>query len=212
MEDLGRALADERRSIADWLEGLRPDQWRVRTLCEAWDVHQMAAHLLVPCEFTTTEMLTTMVRARGNPDRLSVLMAARRSERLSPDELVAALREKADSRRAPPVVGLVGPYTDALVHRLDMEIPLGAVADERAAQRWRPSLDFLVSARGRIGFVAPGLPHLTYVASDLDWRHGEGPVVEAPAWALGLALLRRGAGLGALTGPGAETLRAWARA
>lgn len=106
--DLWDELAAERRAIADRLETLAPEQWRVQTLCPAWDVHGMVAHLVTPCEFSVVEMVTTMVRARGNPDRLSVLMAARRAT-LSPVELVGRLRDKADSRTAPPVVGVLGP-------------------------------------------------------------------------------------------------------
>ncbi|WP_341925277.1 maleylpyruvate isomerase family mycothiol-dependent enzyme [Nocardioides psychrotolerans] len=214
--DIAAALADERRAIADRLETLTPEQWRVQTLCPAWDVHGLVAHLVVPCDFSTVELVTTMVRARGNPDRLSVLMAARRAERSSA-ELVALLREKADSRLAPPIIGIVGPYTDALVHQQDILIPLG-LTDERPPARWRPSLDFLVSAKARIGFLPGRIPALRYVATDLDWSHdaGSGPqardAVHAPAAALALALLRREPRLDELAGPGAETLREWARA
>lgn len=208
--DIWDDLAAERRAIADRLEALTPEQWRVRTLCPAWDVHGMAAHLTVPCTFTTLEMVTGLVRARGNPDRLSLLMAARRADQ-SPAELVAVLREKAEARNAPPIVGVMGPYTDALVHLQDILIPLG-LTDDRPAERWRPLLDFLVSRRGRVGFVAARLPGVRLVASDLDWAHGSGPVVEASAVVLGLAIMRRTPRLDELAGPGADVLREWATA
>ena len=201
-------LAAERRALADLLESLTPQQWRVRTLCPAWDVHGMAAHLVVPTEFSTAEMLTEMVRARGNPDRLSVAMAATRARRSSAD-LVEALRTGARSTKAPPVVGLVGPYTDALVHGEDLRIPLG-VADERPAQRWQPALDFLMTPRARIGFLSAARPALTYAATDSTWTGGAGPRVEAPAAALALALLGRTARLDELVGPGSAVLRAHA--
>ncbi|MDQ3484883.1 MAG: maleylpyruvate isomerase family mycothiol-dependent enzyme [Actinomycetota bacterium] len=204
------ALADERRATADLLAELSPEQWRVQTLCAAWDVHGMAAHLVVPCDFSTAEMVTTLVRARGNPDRLSLLMAARRATK-SADELVALLREKADARLAPPIVGAMGPYTDALVHLQDILVPLG-LTDHRPAERWRPSLDFLMGPKARVGFLAGRKPSLRYVATDLSWSHGDGPVVEAPAAALALALLRRTPRLEELDGLGEATLQAWARA
>ncbi|CAB4694065.1 MAG: maleylpyruvate isomerase family mycothiol-dependent enzyme [Actinobacteria bacterium] len=205
---LGPALAEERLAIADLLETLTPEQWRTPTLCPAWDVHGMAAHLVTAATFSTGEMLVGMVKAGGRPDRLSVLMAARRAQQSSA-ELVAQLREHAGSRSAPPIVGLLGPYTDALVHLQDILIPLG-LGDDRPAERWRLSLDFLMSPRARVGFLAARRPALTYVATDLDWSHGSGPAVEAPAAALALALLRRTPRLGELTGPGAGTLVAWA--
>lgn len=201
-------LAAERRALADLLESLTPQQWRVRTLCPAWDVHGMAAHLVVPTEFSTAEMLTEMVRARGNPDRVSVAMAATRAQR-TPAELVEALRAGATSAGAPPVVGLVGPYTDALVHGEDIRIPLG-VADDRPAQRWQPTLDFLMTPRARIGFLSAARPSLTYAATDSTWTGGAGPRVEAPSAALALALLGRTARLGELVGPGSAVLRAHA--
>lgn len=207
--DVWEALADERRSIADLLESLAPEQWRVRTLCPAWDVHGMAAHLLVPCEFSKAEMVAALLRARGNPDRLSLIMAARRAE-LSSSELVVRLREKAGARQAPPVVGVMGPYTDTLVHLNDMLIPLG-LTDERPPDRWRPVLDFLMSPRARVGFLPGPKPDLRYQATDTEWQHGAGDVVAGPAAALGLALLGRATHrLAELDGPGSDVLRRWA--
>jgi len=168
----------------------------------------MAAHLAVPCTFTRGELATTLPRSRFDLDRFAQTMAARRAVRSS-SELVALLRDRAEVRRAPPVVGRLGPYTDALIHHQDMLIPLG-LTDGRSAERWRPALDFLVSARGRIGFVPARLPGVRLVATDVEWMHGDGPQVEAPAAALALAVTRRTPRLDELTGPGAGTLRAWA--
>ena len=207
--DTWRGLADERRAIADLLESLTPERWQVRTLCPAWDVHAMAAHLTVPCTFTQTEVVRTLMQVRGSTARFGLLMTERRFGK-TPAELVAVLRERAEVRRAPPVVGRLGPYTDTLIHHQDILIPLG-MRDQRPPERWRPSLDFLVSARARIGFVPSKLPGVRLVATDIDWAHGTGPEVAAPAEVLALALTRRPPLLDELTGPGAETLRAWAR-
>ncbi|MCW2816365.1 MAG: hypothetical protein JWN84_3820 [Nocardioides sp.] len=201
-------LAAERRALADLLESLTPEQWRVPTLCPAWDVHGMAAHLVVPTEFSTGEMLAEMVRARGNPDRLSVAMAAKRAQRSSA-ELVEGLRSGATSTKAPPVVGLIGPYTDALVHGEDIRVPLGVV-DDGPAERWSTTLDFLMTPRARAGFLSSARPALTYAATDSTWTGGAGPRVEAPAAALALALLGRTPRLGELVGPGSAVLRAHA--
>lgn len=206
--DLYAALADERRAIADRLEALTPEQWRVQTLCPAWDVHAMAAHLVVPTEFSTVEMVVGLVRARGNADRLGVALAAKRAA-LSSSALVARLRDQADSRTAPPIVGVLGPYTDALVHALDMWIPLG-LDDDRPAERWRPSLDFLVSKKATVGFLPERAPDLWYQATDLEWQHGAGAVVSGPAAAIALALLGRTPRLDELDGPGADVLRVFA--
>ncbi len=207
--DTWAGLAEERRAIADLLESLTPEQWQVRTLCSAWDVQAMAAHLTVACTFTQAEVVRTLIQARGSTARFGLLMTERRSGK-SRAELMGVLRERAGVRRAPPIVGRLGPYTDTLIHHQDILIPLG-MRDHRPAERWRPSLDFLVSARARIGFVPAKLPDVRLVATDIDWSHGDGPEVTAKAEALGLALSHRPPLLDELHGPGAETLRAWAR-
>jgi hypothetical protein len=48
---------------------------------------------------------------------------------------------------------------------------------------------------------------LTLRATDTDWSHGSGPLVEGPAVALMLATTGRRAALADLRGPGVETLR-----
>jgi uncharacterized protein (TIGR03083 family) len=206
--DLWTTLAAERRAIADRLDTLTPEQWRVRTLCPAWTVHDMAAHLVVPTEFTGLEMARTLLRARGKPDRGAVIMVESRSGAPSV-ELVRRLRAQAESRKSPPVIGVLGPYTDALVHALDMWIPLG-LPDDRPADRWAPALDFLLGPKGRVGFLPTTAPSLRYVATDLDWAAGSGPEVRGPAAALALALLGRTPWLDRLDGPGHAALATFA--
>ncbi|MDO9457758.1 maleylpyruvate isomerase family mycothiol-dependent enzyme [Nocardioides sp.] len=207
-DDLAADLADERRALADLLESLTPEQWQTQTLCAAWDVHQMAAHLLAPTEGSTGLLLRLMVRSRGNVDRLGLLVTEHFAD-LPPEELVARIRANAEVDTAPPFVGMLGPYTDALVHGEDIRIPLGIV-DDRPPTRWEPSLDFLLSRRARFGFLPSAAPALTYAATDLTWTRGAGPRVEAPAAALALALTGRAPRLDELVGPGARLLRAFA--
>lgn len=207
--ELWAALADERRAIADRLDTLTAEQWATPSLCSAWTVHQMAAHLLVSCDFTVAEAVVALARARGNPDTLQLILARKRARLSSPD-IVAQLREKAEARKAPPVVGMLGPYTDALVHQLDMWIPLG-LDDERPVERWRPALDFLMTKKATVGFLPAPVPDLWYQATDLEWQHGTGDVVSGAAADLGLAILGRTPRLDRLDGPGAQALRAFAR-
>jgi uncharacterized protein (TIGR03083 family) len=203
------ALEEERLVLADLLEGLTPEQWRAQTLCAAWDVHQMAAHLVAPVDGSTGLLLRLTVRSRFSPDRLGLLVTDHFAG-LGDAELVARLRAHARTDFAPPLVGLLGPYTDALVHGEDIRVPLG-IGDDRPPQRWAPSLDFLLSRRARLGFRPAAAPRLTYAATDLAWSHGSGPRVEGPAAALALALTCRTARLDELAGPGARILDAWAR-
>lgn len=208
MADLFSVLADERRATADLLVGLSDEQWSVRSLCSAWTVKDVAVHLVPTLGRGLGEFLWATVRSRGNVHRASESLVAKYGARLSPAEIVTALRDGAEDRFAPPGVGALGPYTDVLVHRLDIAVPLGIDVD-RPAEPWRASLDFLVGPKGRRGFVARGRPSLTLRATDLDWSHGTGPEVTGTAAALGLTLCGRSAGLDRLGGPGRESLASW---
>lgn len=204
MGELAAALADERRYLADLLESLTPEQWQVRTLCSAWTVHDMAAHLVMPIEGTVLDLMRATVRARGNADRIGVLMTARFAE-LPSAELVTRLRANAESSAGPPMVGEHGPYSDSLIHGEDIRIPLG-IADDRPQERWRPTLDFLMTRKARLGFLPAAKPDLWYQATDVEWQHGRGDVVSGPAATLALALCGRAARLDELDGPGSEVL------
>ncbi len=208
MDELFEVIALERRATADLLAGLTPEQWATPSLCEAWTVKDVAVHLLPTLGKGVREFLWEVVRSRGNLHRASESLVARYAARLTPAEIVATLRDHAEDRFAPPGVGALGPYTDLLVHRLDIAVPLGIEVD-RPVEPWRASLDFLVSGRGRRGFVDRGRPALTLRASDLDWSHGTGPEVTGPAAAIGLSLCGRPALLDRLSGPGRESLASW---
>ena len=208
MEELFDVLAEERRATADLLAGLAPEQWDAQSLCSAWTVKDVAVHLLPTTGKGIGEFLWATVRARGSLHRASESLVAKYAARQAPDEIVAALRDNAEDRFAPPGVGALGPYTDLLVHRLDIAVPLG-IEVERPVEPWRPTLDFLVSAKGRRGFVSRGRPEVTLRASDLDWSHGSGPEVVGPVAAIGLTLCGRAAWLDRLNGPGRESLATW---
>lgn len=199
----------ERHALADLLEGLTPAQWRQQSLCEAWTVHEVVAHLVTPLTLRPADAVAGLVRSGGRIPRLMQVLIEQRRDR-SPEELVAVLRRRAGWRVAPPVVGSAGPLTDVMAHRRDIVHPLG-LGDDRPPEAWRPVLEFLLSPRSRVGFVRGRPPRLRYVADDLAWSGGEGPEVTGPAAALALALLRRTPWLDELAGPGAATLRDWVR-
>ena len=208
MDDLFAVRAAERRATADLLAGLTDEQWAHASLCSAWTVKDVAVHLLPNLGKGVSEFLWAVVRSRGSLHRASESLVAKYAAAMTTTEIVEELRDNADDRFAPPGVGALGPYTDVLVHRLDIAVPLGIEVD-RPVEPWRATLDFLVSKKGRRGFVKRGLPELTLRASDLDWSHGTGLEVTGPAAALGLALCGRSAWLDRLSGPGRESLATW---
>jgi uncharacterized protein (TIGR03083 family) len=207
--DPWRTLETERRAFADLLDGLTAEQWETPSLCEGWTVAEVATHMMTGPTGSLWGFATAMLQSRGDFSRANRVMVSRKMDRPR-SAIVADLRTRADSRFTPPSMDWHAPLTDFLVHRLDVTHPLGLGEVSRPLEPWAHALDLLVSPTATRGFIDRGLPGLTYVATDLDWRHGGGPEVAGPAEALALAITRRPVRLDELTGPAAEQLRTWA--
>jgi uncharacterized protein (TIGR03083 family) len=199
-------IAERRRALADQLAGLGDDRWATPSLCGAWTVRDVVAHLIVPHVVSTPTFLVAMVRAGGRFPRANVAMTASVAGRPTA-ELVEDLRRYADSRAKPPIFDSRAPLTEILVHGQDVRLPLG-LDDEPSVDLWEASLGFLVEPRARRGFVAVRLDGLRLRASDCGWTHGDGDDVTGPARALAMAVLGRTARAGELHGAGADRLLA----
>lgn len=202
-------IAAERLAFADLLEGLTPEQLDAPSLCGKWTVKDVGAHLMVGPTSSAKDLVLALVKGRGSFDAASErLVERRRSWPLA--EVVATLRDHADSHFSPPTMDWHAPLTDVLVHREDVVVPLGLPSD-RPVEAWEHALGFLVTRKARTGFVPGRLPELTYAATDLEWSHGAGPVASGPAAALAAVMCGRAAVVDRLSGPGAQTLAAWLR-
>ena len=197
-------IADERRALADQLATLTPEQQATKSLCEAWSVHDVVAHLIMPFEVSTPKVALAVLMAGGSFDRANERVT-RRLARRPFAEIVDVLRRKADSRFTPPGSGPQVPLVDVLVHGLDIRWPLGLHRDV-PEPRLRMALTFLMTAPS--GIVPKGaLSGLRFEAEDIDWGHGSGPVISGTTDALLLAGTGRVAALDALAGDGVPILR-----
>ncbi|WP_432497329.1 maleylpyruvate isomerase family mycothiol-dependent enzyme [Kineococcus auxinigenes] len=202
--DVFEEIADERRALADQVAALTPQQQATRSLCHAWSVHDVLAHLVMPLEVSTPRVVLAVLLAGGNFDRANERVTRRLAQRPF-TEIVDVLRRKADSRFTPPGSGPEAPLLDVLVHGLDIRWPLRLHHDV-PEPRLRKALAFVMTAPS--GLVPEGaLSGLRFEAEDIDFAHGTGPVVSGTAQALLLAGTGRGAALDALTGEGVATLR-----
>ena len=196
--DLFSVIASERRSLADLLEDLTPDQQEAQSLCSEWTVKQVAAHLVMPMEVGMLGFMAAMLRHRGNFDVANNALARKQAQRPFA-EIVEILRDKADHRFTPPGLGPEAPLTDVIVHGLDITTPLGLthhVPDEHLAV----ALDHLAEPSPKSRAASRQLNGVRLEADDIDWSHGDGPLVTAPARAILLALAGRVAGWDQLTG------------
>ena len=195
----------ERASLADLLDDLSPAEWETPSLCDAWRVRDVAAHLTL-AHMGPWPAAIAAVRARGSFDRM-IRDSALRTGPLPPEECGRRIRAMVGSRRTAPFVSPVEPLTDVLVHGQDIALPLGrtrpvppAAAATSAARVWATGFPFRARRR---------LAGLHLVATDSDWSAGEGARVEGPTGDLLLLLTgRTAAALPRLTGEGAQLLSA----
>jgi uncharacterized protein (TIGR03083 family) len=203
--EVDAAVAAERHRVADLVADLPDEQWATPSLCSAWTVRDVVAHLTVTTRMTVPRLLRAAVLARGSFDRMAVDLAAQRAEAYPTEELVAQLRESADSTRRFPGSTPRDPLMDLVVHGQDIARPLGrrhvsppdVVADCLA---YVATNRFLGGPRRLAG--------VRLVSTDTGWTLGEGAELRGPDVDLLLVAAGRRAGLEALEGPGVAVVRA----
>ncbi|WP_164466119.1 maleylpyruvate isomerase family mycothiol-dependent enzyme [Actinoplanes teichomyceticus] len=206
--DIVSMIADERRRMAELIESLQPGQLRARSLCAAWTVHEVAAHLCAPWTLSLRRAAPALLRNGFRVHRANAEMVRELAADLTADEIGRELRAHAEFSLAPPVVGPLGQLTDLQVHGQDIRRPLG-LARELVPERVRLSLEFLASPKARGSFVPRGrLEGLRFIATDVAWEHGWGLTVRGTGEALLLALTGRPVVLDELDGSGVAALRA----
>ncbi len=207
-ETIYQMATANRLLAADMFETLDRQQWRTASLCAGWTVREVAAHLLAPLETKVgpVHLLIHLVRHRGSLDRM-VDDTARTVAARPTDELVTGLRERASTRLTFPVIGPLGPMTDTCIHLRDAARPLGLDVCPSPAS-WRVALDFLVSTPATMAFIARDrFTGLRFIATDQEWRHGDGPEIVGSSEAIAMAISGRPAALDDLAGPGLDVLR-----
>jgi uncharacterized protein (TIGR03083 family) len=198
-------IAAERRALADELDGLSDDQWEQPTLCGAWKVRDVAAHLTVPLKTSTGKFAVAVIRNGLNFNKANAELATVEG-RQPPTEIVRYLRDNADRHFTPPFLGPDAPLTDVIVHGQDIRRPLG-LTHEFDPEHLRRALSFVTSGKAK-GFVpAKRVRGLRFEATDFDWSCGEGPLVRGTGEALLLAVTGRTVALDDLEGEGVDLLR-----
>jgi uncharacterized protein (TIGR03083 family) len=194
----------ERADLADLLVTLEPEQWDAPTLCTQWRVRDVVAHVFSYDTLSTVALVRRFLAGRLDGDRINALGVAAFADD-STDELLALVKDHLQPHGLTAGFGGRIALTDGLVHHQDIRRAL-ALPREVPPDRVRAALQFAptappIRARKRIR-------GLSFVATDLNWRRGTGPVVEGPAEALLMAIAGRPAALLELSGPGVQALTA----
>jgi uncharacterized protein (TIGR03083 family) len=196
------AIHAERKALADDLGVLREDQWSVRSLCEAWTVRDVLAHMTATAKITPPGFFGKMIASGFSFTRLQAKdIAAEKGG--SPADGLARFTGVLTFVKHPP-----GPSDtmlgETLIHAEDIRRPLGiqheypVEAAVRVADFFKGS-NMLIGAKRRI-------EGLTLRATDTDWTHGTGPEVSGPVMTLVLAMTGRKRVLDELSGEGVATL------
>lgn len=190
-------VAAELTSLADLLDAASDAQWDTPSLCAGWRVREVVAHMTMAARYPEEQFMAELRRCGFDFTRLSNEIAARDAS-LPADELIKNLRSGVMRHWAPPGGGYRGALNHAVIHGLDVTVPLGA-ARLAPDSTIRVILDDLTEGdvNERFGIDIAGR-HLQ--ATDLDWSFGAGPVLRGSAADLALVICGRSVPPGRLEG------------
>lgn len=195
----------DRLTLADYLSGLPAEDWEKQSLCTDWTVKEAAAHMLVVPTVPKSQVFLNFLLSGFNLNRFSARMVDKIAGENSPEEIVEKMRSEAGSRNVPPGLKPMGALSEVLVHSGDISEgagrPLAFPADHYTA-----GLDYLKNIQPALG-CRKRIEGLELRATDADWVHGEGPLVEGTAQYLTLAMTGRKAALDHLSGDGVAVMR-----
>jgi uncharacterized protein (TIGR03083 family) len=197
MTELKDLVRTERLAFIDLLKTLTEDQWHTPSLCSAWTVENVAAHLAWAPVAGPLEMGPAALRVGFRTNRLIADSAVRWTARGRP-AILDQLRKNVESDARPLGMPPVAALTDAVVHGLDVRVPLGLHRDVDP-EAFRLIADWTVGSRWPMtipvgGSVRKRLRGTRLVATDADWAWGEGAELREPADRILLRLLGRDPG------------------
>ena len=195
-DDVQPAVAAALLALADLLETLPEPRWDTPSLCEGWRVREVVAHMTMAARYSPAEFGAELGAAQGDFTVLSNRVAARDGA-LPLGDLLGSLRSDVMQHWTPPGGGSAGALNHAVIHGLDITVPLGA---ERLSpdDTIRAVLDGLT--RGGIhAHFGTDLTGIELRATDLDWSFGSGRLVTGAAQDIALDICGRTLPSGRLT-------------
>jgi uncharacterized protein (TIGR03083 family) len=201
--DYRELMWDESADLVAFLDELDDDEFDRMSLCDGWRVRDVMSHMLYGHTTPAVQLLPKVVRYRGNVPRASFELSKGYGTSHTPAQIRAGWGEVARRRTRVGIARTISykeGFTDHLVHHQDMRRPLGR---PRAipADRLRAALDAVPTLAGMVK-SKQRMAGLRFQATDLDWAHGEGLLVQGPGEAIVLAATGRRVALADLSGEG----------
>jgi uncharacterized protein (TIGR03083 family) len=176
------------------------------SLCAGWRVREVVAHVTMPFRYRSSRILTEMIKAGGNFNRMADRLARRDATALSDDQLARSVADSVDHPWRPPGGGYEGALSHNMIHGLDITVPLG-IARHVPEERLRMVLRGLASPK-RLKYFGVDLRGVELRADDMDWSYGTGSPIHASGQNLLLVLCGRRLSAGGLRGENSERFTA----
>jgi uncharacterized protein (TIGR03083 family) len=203
-------LWEQSTALADLIDGIDDADFDHDSLCEGWKVRDVIGHMLVGHTTPMLKILGLTAKYRFNVPRGSFEMSKDLAAKLTPEEIRTQWRAVAEQHTRNGIARTI-PYPDGFIdhfiHEQDIRRPLGLPAPTDA-DRLIAALDATVKVKGPMFAPAKAVKGLRLEATDVDWSHGEGPVVRGPAEAIVLAAAGRKVALADLEGDGVAQISA----
>lgn len=203
--DTWEMVDNERTALADLADSMTPAQWDTQSLCGAWKVRDVVAHLNEGATLTTGKAIGMLVKYGFRMNTMLQREAIKGGSKPTAD-LAKGARAAIGARKKPPGTKDADLVMETIIHEQDIRRAIG-VARAYPADEMRASLD-RISAMGNS--LLPGKKRgadLHLKATDLEWECGDGAEVSGPSEAILMAMAGRSAALADLSGPGVDTLR-----
>ena len=196
-----------RRALADLADSLDATQWDAPSLCSAWRVRDVVAHVTAGATMTTGQAIKAVATSGFRINKM-ITDGAIKGGGAPTAELAAGMRATIGSRVAIPGIKPEAILCDEAVHSQDIRRALG-LAGRPSPDALQIMLENLERSRSSLLPGKKRLRGLHLQANDLDWSAGDAgdPEVTGTAEALAMALAGRPAVLDGLSGPGLDILR-----
>jgi len=201
--DIWPTVRAERSALAADLSGLSDDRWDTRSLCDAWTVRDVLAHMTATARMTPMSFFPKIIASGFSLTRTQAKdIAAERGA--TPAVTLSGFEGVISSTTGPPGPPLTM-MGETLLHAEDIRKPLG-ISHSYPAEWLMQVADFYKGSNLVLG-TKRRIRGLSLRATDADWSYGSGPEVSGPMLPLLQAMTGRQSALAELQGPGLDILR-----